>query len=128
LQAFMLEAVRRFVDERKIASFDDLLVHGYEPTTRQRNAVTKQITRLKKPLTFQDAWTNNFVKNKYGKATTHWEKLMDRVERGVGNPCPLLLVGLPASMVRFDLAKIEVLPDAEETEADAVPTAPAPLV
>jgi hypothetical protein len=28
--------------------------------------------------------------------------LMDRIHRGVGNPCPLLLVGLPASLVSFD--------------------------
>jgi hypothetical protein len=26
---------------------------------------------------------------------------MDRVTRGVGNPCPLLLIGLPASIVAF---------------------------
>jgi hypothetical protein len=27
---------------------------------------------------------------------------MDRVRRGVGNPCPLLLIGLPASIVTFE--------------------------
>jgi len=32
----------------------------------------------------------------------HWRKLEDRVRRGVGNPCPLLLIGLPASIVTFE--------------------------
>lgn len=63
-----------------------------------------------------DAWTDNFVANKFGQATTHWAKLMDRVERRVGNPCPLLLIGLPAAMISFDAAPVEQLPqdDAEE--------------
>jgi hypothetical protein len=47
---------------------------------------------------------------------------MDRVRRGVGNPCPLLLIGLPAAMIRFDTAKIEVLEDSNISEADAVPS------
>ena len=53
-------------------------------------------------LSFADAWTRHFVADKFGAATTHWRKLMDRVDRGVGNPCPLLLIGLPASTVTFD--------------------------
>ena len=32
---------------------------------------------------------------------TRWGKLEDRVRRGVGNPCPLVLIGLPASIVTF---------------------------
>lgn len=32
-------------------------------------------------------------------ATTHWSKLQARVRRGVGNPCPLVLIGLPANIV-----------------------------
>ena len=36
---------------------------------------------------------------KYGESTTHWNKLTERLDRGVGNPCPLLLVGLPATCV-----------------------------
>ena len=38
---------------------------------------------------------------KYGESTTHWNKLMARLDRGVGNPCPLLLVGLPALCVKI---------------------------
>lgn len=40
-----------------------------------------------------------FVNDKYGMATTHWNKLRARVARGVGNPCPLVLIGLPPGIV-----------------------------
>jgi hypothetical protein len=52
-------------------------------------------------LTFREAWSKSFVQDKFGQATTHWKKLDDRLRRGVGNPCPLVLVGLPASVVTF---------------------------
>jgi hypothetical protein len=32
--------------------------------------------------------------SKYGEATTHWKKLIERIDRGLGNPCPLLLIGI----------------------------------
>jgi hypothetical protein len=31
--------------------------------------------------------------SKYGATTTHMEKLLLRVNRGVGNPCPLIWIG-----------------------------------
>lgn len=34
--------------------------------------------------------------SKFGQATTHWSKLIDRLKRGMGNTCPLLLVGIGA--------------------------------
>ncbi|MDP1690728.1 MAG: BglII/BstYI family type II restriction endonuclease [Burkholderiaceae bacterium] len=113
LQAAMWDAVRRFAADRAIASFDDLAANGYTPTPKQRNNVLRRTTRSKDPVPFADAWTDNFVGNKYGQATTHWDKLMHRVQRGVGNPCPLVLIGLPASMVRFDAATVDELEDGE---------------
>ncbi len=55
-----------------------------------------------------------------GKATTHWRKLDDRIHRGVGNPCPLVFIGLPSSIVTFDegqtaLAEVEAAAAAEQT-------------
>jgi hypothetical protein len=44
---------------------------------------------------------SKFVADKFGEATTHWRKLEDRVHRGVGNPCPLVLIGLPDTIVTF---------------------------
>lgn len=61
--------------------------------------------RKKNCLTFREAFTDKFVSDKFGEATTHWRKLEDRVHRGVGNPCPLLLVGLPDNIVTFHEGK-----------------------
>lgn len=99
LQGFMWDAVYRFTQDRRIDSFDALAANGYTPTPKQRAAVLRRVERTRKPMPFANAWTDNFVANKYGAATTHWDKLMHRIQRGVGNPCPLLLIGLPASMV-----------------------------
>ena len=30
----------------------------------------------------------------------HWNKLQERVRRGVGNPCPPVLLGIPSHVVR----------------------------
>ncbi len=67
-----------------------------ERTKRQRDAVTRQIERQ---VPFAEAFARQFVADKFGMATTHWTKLDERIRRGVGNPCPLLLLGLPASCV-----------------------------
>jgi hypothetical protein len=40
---------------------------------------------------------------KYGESTTHWRKLQERVERGGGGSCPLLLIGIEPD--RFDDAQ-----------------------
>ena len=93
--------VHRFATEQNINSFADLESLGIVPTPKQKAEIRKRVEREKNPIAFADAWTDNFVSNKYGEATTHWNKLMARISRGVGNPCPLLLIGLPASIVTF---------------------------
>lgn len=113
LQDRLWDLVHRFASERKIESMDMLLESGVLPTPKQRANILKRVEREKDPVRFANAWTDNFVSNKFGQATTHWEKLIHRVERGVGNPCPLLLIGLPASIVVFDDAKVE-----EQSEED----------
>lgn len=121
LQNDIRELVTRFTQERNIQSYDDLKKIGLDPTQKQMSAVLKCVNRQRNPLPFQEAWTRNFVSNKFGVAQTHWRKLMDRVSRGVGNPCPLLLIGMPASIVTFDpQALIEMLDEPEEPEDAAV--------
>lgn len=102
LHASMREFVAKFAKLERIATFDDLERIGLNPTRRQRKEINERVQREKKPLTFAAAWTDSFVSDKYGEATTHWRKLIARIARGVGNPCPLLLIGLPASVVHFD--------------------------
>lgn len=97
----MKDMVLRFYDERQISSFEDLLRWGYDPTSKQRSAINKRISRDKNPLTFREAFADKFVSDKFGEATTHWMKLEARVQRGVGNPCPLVTIGLPDSIVSF---------------------------
>jgi len=117
LQQQLHAAVRRFAEQRAIDSFEDLAASGYVPTPKQKAAITRRVGRATKPIAFADAWTDNFVGNKYGQATTHWEKLMARVQRGVGNPCPLLLIGLPDSIIDFDTARVDVIEDGDAEEA-----------
>lgn len=97
--------VRRFLDDRAIDALDDMGQWGYEPTSRQRAEIIRRTTRTKDPVAFRDAFTDKFVADKFGEATTHWRKLEDRIHRGVGNPCPLLLIGLPDSIVTFHEGK-----------------------
>jgi hypothetical protein len=120
LHESMPALVRRFVDERQIRSFQDLDRWGYFPTRRQRDAIQRRVVRKRSPMTFQEAFVDRFVSDKFGESTTHWRKLEDRVRRGVGNPCPVLLIGLPDSIVTFhegDQALKEVL-DQEEEETN----------
>ena len=76
--------------------------------------------------TFEEAWAALFVADKFGRATTHWSKLRDRIHRGVGNPCPLVLIGLPSSIVTFDEnLQLEDIVDEEEAllKTDVPPVA-----
>lgn len=107
LQESLWHSVHRFAVERDIKSIELLAENGVVPTPKQRVNILKRVQRGKDPVPFADAWTDNFVSNKFGQATTHWDKLIHRVERGVGNPCPLLLIGLPASIVVFDNEKVD---------------------
>jgi hypothetical protein len=109
--------VRRFCNERNINGFDDLEQWGYVPTPRQRAFVAKQVTRPKHPLTFRESFTSKFCADKFGEATTHWAKLELRIQRGVGNPCPLVFIGLPDSVVTFDEGKA-ALAEIEAAEVD----------
>lgn len=102
LQAQLRTLVRRFADMNAIETFTDLAKYGVEPTRRQREAVQKRIGRNRQPVLFAEAWTDHFVSDKFGAATTHWGKLAHRISRGVGNPCPLLAIGLPDTIVTFN--------------------------
>ncbi|MEM1273409.1 MAG: BglII/BstYI family type II restriction endonuclease [Pseudomonadota bacterium] len=65
-------------------------------SARQREIVARAVARGEP---FAEAFARQFVADKFGPSTTHWEKLADRVARGVGNPCPLVLIGLPLHVI-----------------------------
>jgi Restriction endonuclease BglII len=120
LQERMWKLVRRFATERHIVDFASLAAVGVIPTPKQAHNIRQRVERDREPVAFADAWTDNFVANKFGAATTHWEKLQARIARGVGNPCPLLHIGLPATIVEFDVATVDPLED----EPDSLTPAP----
>jgi hypothetical protein len=99
LQAEMLRVIRECAERRGITAAGDLAIFDLVPTRRQADAVARRMAATGKP--FLEVWSELFVADKFGVATTHWAKLMDRIARGVGNPCPLLLVGIPASAVKI---------------------------
>ncbi len=119
----MRDMVHRFLNERQISQLADLAEWGYEPTSKQRAAITRRMSRARNPQTFREAFTDKFVSDKFGEATTHWRKLEDRIHRGVGNPCPLVLIGLPDSIVTFHegkaaLQEVEAVEAADEAAAE----------
>jgi hypothetical protein len=68
----------------------------YSPTQRQIENIERAAHSRG---SFEEGWAHSFVSDKFGEATTHWRKLEDRVQRGVGNPCPLLLIGIPKEVL-----------------------------
>jgi len=95
LQDKLKDIIEEYAKRKNITEFEDLEPY-YTPTKRQRENIEKA---TKSVGSFQRGWANSFVSDKYGEATTHWRKLSERVDRGVGNPCPLVLIGLPDSIV-----------------------------
>lgn len=113
MQDAMKEMVHRFAVERGLSSHDAVEAFGMSRTNRQKKEVDR---RVKGGMSFEEAWAAHFVSDKYGAATTHWSKLEDRVHRGVGNPCPLVLIGLPSGIVTFDEnIDLEEIAETEET-------------
>ena len=95
LQDSMKEIVSAFAKKRGIDTLSDLQAY-YAPTARQKQLIERAAISK---ASFHDGWANAFVSDKFGEATTHWRKLVDRVHRGVGNPCPLVLIGIPKNIV-----------------------------
>jgi hypothetical protein len=96
LQESMRHLLETYTLEHGINGIEDL-ERFYTPTPRQRGLYEKA-AKLK-GSSFAKGWAHAFVSDKFGEATTHWRKLEDRVKRGVGNPCPLLLIGMPKEVI-----------------------------
>ena len=96
LQSALNQIVLDFARLHSITSFDNLAQFNYSPTARQRDQVIRRLA----DSDFATEWSRAFVNDKFGRSTTHWDKLQERIRRGVGNPCPLLLVGIPAKSVQ----------------------------
>jgi hypothetical protein len=95
LQNALREVIADFARKNGISN-KGALSNYYSPTSRQLEIIDRA---AKSKHSFEDGWAHAFVSDKFGEATTHWRKLEDRVRRGVGNPCPLLLIGIPKQVV-----------------------------
>lgn len=95
LQESLRDIVARFARGHGINNMNALSEY-YNPTPRQKKNIERSIESRG---SFPDGWAHVFVADKFGEATTHWRKLDDRIRRGVGNPCPLLLIGIPSNVV-----------------------------
>ena len=97
LQAAMARIVEETLRAMGVAGEEGLAALGVKARTdRQRRAVERAVAAGRD---FPAAFTPSFVADKFGPASTHWAKLMERIARGVGGPCPLLLIGLPPGVV-----------------------------
>jgi hypothetical protein len=99
IQQEMFARVLEFGQRHELNSYEDLMRLDLSPTRPQKRQIDRQVTAGR---AFVEAWASKFVSDKFGMATTHWSKLMDRVARGVGNPCPLVLIGLPPTIIDMD--------------------------
>ncbi len=97
LQDALPGIVERTVAAAGITDQADLTAWGMKTRTDRQRAMLRRMTDQGVP--FAAAFAKSFVADKFGTATTHWAKLRDRIDRGVGNPCPLLLLGLPPGCV-----------------------------
>ena len=91
LQESLRELIQQFAESNGLDTIAKLSKY-YSPTNRQKDLIKRA---KKREGSFARGWAHAFVSDKFGEATTHWSKLRDRVNRGVGNPCPLLLIGIP---------------------------------
>ena len=97
LQRNLRNIVREWAIAHDVRDFGGLAAFGAKPPTQ------RQLTNVQQSqLSFVEAWSLHFIRDKFGTATTHWDKLRLRIDRGVGNPCPLLLLGIPRSVIVLD--------------------------
>lgn len=95
LQEALRDEVAEFARREGVTGIAELS-RFYEPTKRQLELIQKS---AEAKGDFPGGWAHASVADKFGEATTHWRKLADRVRRGVGNPCPLLLIGIPKEVL-----------------------------
>ena len=104
LQESFRDLTRRYAERSGINDLEALSAHletlDRALTPRQRRTMENDVRTSGLP--FPEVWSRRFVQDKFGQATTHWAKLQVRLSRGVGNPCPLVCIGIPVTMVVED--------------------------
>ena len=95
----MEKRINEFANTKKLKNIGDLdkISPKYNITKSQKTEIEKKL--VSKSASLAEAWAKVFVNNKYGEATTHWKKLIENMENGTGDPCPVVAIGLPPTVV-----------------------------
>lgn len=97
LQASFVRLITEYAVSQDLDSHEALTAHGIERTKRQKK-IMEALLKTGKP--FAQSFAIGFASDKFGEATTHWRKLQERVSRGAGGSCPLVLIGIPQEVVQ----------------------------
>ncbi len=97
-QSEILARIESFAFDNEIEKLEDLASLHLHPTPRQQKDIINATRNGSVP--FSQAWAGRLVADKFASSTTHWEKLRDRLNRGVGSPCPVIGIGIPIAVVK----------------------------
>lgn len=91
LQEELLNVFHRFLFNIYPFNIERLL--EFISLSRKDQAIIKKLLEEPKEIAL-DKIAKKIYTSKYGSTTTHMGKLLLRIVRGVGNPCPLVLIGI----------------------------------
>ena len=91
LQDELIEVYKRYLDSVHPYTIDQL--SDFFSLSQKAKARMSNMIGLSKEESIQ-AIARDLCSSKYGTSTTHMDKLLTRMNRGVGDPCPLLLIGI----------------------------------
>jgi len=92
LQEELLEVYKEFVENIQPYTYDNI-VSTLSPISDAMKSSIKHELSLPRPDSVNRI-SKSLYSSKFGTATTHMDKLKLRLDRGVGNPCPLILIGI----------------------------------
>lgn len=92
LQDELLEVCHRFLIDLYPFDLEELRKH-ISLSVKDQAIIKKLLTEENHDIAL-DRIAKKIYTSKYGQTTTHMDKLLLRVDRGVGNPCPLVIIGI----------------------------------
>lgn len=97
LQEELLNVFHRFLT--KIYPFDINNLLEFISLSRKDQVIIKKLLELPQEEALEKIAKKMYT-SKYGITTTHMGKLLLRINRGVGNPCPFVLIGIGKDNLR----------------------------
>ncbi|NVJ64171.1 MAG: restriction endonuclease [Flavobacteriaceae bacterium] len=97
LQTALYHVFLRFLEKTQPDTVKDILAH-ISLSIKDQSIIKKM---LEAPM--EESYptiARKIYTSKFGSTTTHMGKLHLRINRGVGNPCPLVLIGIGADSLR----------------------------